>query len=42
MCEELTQDEILENELKNEYYQDCLDKEMGYPIEALDELFNIR
>ena len=38
MCEELTQDEILEAELKNEYYGDCFDKMMGSPIEQLDDL----
>jgi hypothetical protein len=38
MCEELTQDEILENELKIEYYGDCLDKQMGNPIEQLEDL----
>ena len=38
MCEELTKEEALEEELRNEYYGDCLDKQMGNPIEQLDDL----
>lgn len=45
MCGELTQDEILEAELKNEHYGNCFDEQFDNPIERLEEIidgFNIK
>ena len=41
MCEELTKEEALDEELRNEHYEDCMRTHFGNPIEELDQATRI-